>query len=71
MIFIWTFKNLRETEAEAMVMNVIVQSFFSEDLGGKSVHSGGAKITKKSVLTPNTLKIPQHQRYYILKRFNS
>ena len=31
---------------------------FSQDLGCKNIHSSGAKIAKKAILAPNTLKIP-------------
>ena len=76
MIFVWTLKNSRETEAEAMVKNywiryVTIQSSFSQDLGCKSIHHSGVKIAKKTILAPNTLKIPTISKILYLKNFNS
>ena len=43
MIFIWTLKNLRETEAEAMVKKLLDQVCHC-----KSIYSSGAKVFKNT-----------------------
>ena len=64
-------------EVKAMVKKLLDQvchytNSFSQDLGCKSIRSGGAKIAKKAILAPQYTKNTHNIKDIILKKnFNS